>query len=214
MRIALLLLAGLAATGVTQFGAEVSLEEKVKAELEVVYFDKLPPYKPLDERLLELGEPRTISLTVLAILQKNRATLSLVKQDRGNKVGVEYGYLVNGIRVLGTLHEREALPLLIELADVGGPSDLTVRAMDIKLQALLAIGDLDAKGNQALFLRALKDPAYAVRKSAAEVLSTIEDPSVLTELEVAASQEPYRDTSKQIQAMADTLRARMNSKLK
>jgi HEAT repeat protein len=84
----------------------------------------------------------------------------------------------------------------------------------VEIYALQSIGEIDPDGNKGVLLRALKSQEFPVRRAAAEALSKTNDASVLTELEVVASQEKSRGQSGVIQVLADAMRARMSAVVK
>jgi HEAT repeat protein len=177
-----------------QSSAVSSLEQKVEAELEIVDFDTAPPYMPLEKRLLKLGNPEATSHILVSLLQKYKDA----------RTGLQYRYLLNSVRAVGKFQEHDALPLLTKMAEEEGTSD-------VKLLALLSIGEIDPKGAKELLLSALRDREYSVRRVAAEGLARIDDQSVLYELEVAASQERSPEASSEIQGFANVIRARIRS---
>jgi hypothetical protein len=183
-----------------QSAAESSLEAKVKNELQTVYFDSAPPYLPLDNRLQTLGDRKAISRILVEIIQQ-------YKRARP-RTDDEYQYLVNSIRVIGKFEWGKAVPVLLEIAKAATDTS------ELKIFATMAIGEIDPKGNQSWLLEALHSGYYPVRLSAAEGLARTGDQSVLYELDVAASREDNRETSREIQALADTLRAHINSRQK
>lgn len=166
-----------------------SLEDKVKAELGIVYFDGAPP---VEKKLLELGDAQSIS-TVL---------IDLATRCRDSKApDVQRRYLIESVFALGKLKSLNALPLLSDMAKS--------RDTELRIYANQSVGQIDAKGSRDLLLQALKDDTFAIRKAAAEGLATTNHPAILTELEVQASREQYRDTFQAIQALADAMRARI-----
>jgi HEAT repeat protein len=183
-----------------QAGAGSSLEAKVENEFRSVYFDKEPPYVPLDKRLLALGDRKAISRVLAEIIRK-------YKRARP-RIDDEYRYLVDSVQMAGKFEAAEAVPALIEIEKEAGERS------ELKIFTTMAIGEIDPKGNQSLLLEALHNSYYPVRHAAAEGLSRTGDQSVLYELEVAASREDSRETSREIQALADTLRAHINSRQK
>jgi HEAT repeat protein len=132
--------------------------------------------------------------------------LHLAEQYRNAKAGQqseEYSLLRASVFALGKLQWKAALPLLIDFVTrTDGPQEIVVFALQ-------SIGEIDAEGNKTVLLGALKSQDFFTRRIAAEALSKTNDTSVLTELEVVASQEDHLDQSRVIQVLADSMRARM-----
>ena len=187
-----------------QPAAESSLEAKVKKELQTVYFDSAPPYVPLENRLLALGDRKAISRILVEIIQKYKGA----RPSARPRIDDEYTYLVSSMSVIGNFEGAEAVPVLLEIAKAATDKS------ELKILATMAIGEIDPKGNQSWLLGALHSSYYAVRRSAAEGLSRTDDPSVLYELEIVASRESSREARRELQALADALRAHINSQRK
>jgi HEAT repeat protein len=170
----------------------------VENELRIMYFDIQPNSVPLAKRLLDLGDSKATFLILTDFVHKYREK---------KLSSPEYILLVNAIRALGELKVQSAVN---ELAEIARKDEVS----EAKLLAIHSIGQIDPKGNRSLLPEALHNTDYSVRSLAAEGLSRTDDQSVLYELEVVASRESSRETSRAIQAFADTLRARMNAKSK
>ena len=183
----------LAETG-SLVGAQSGLESRVDLELGRIFFDGAPP---IAERLALLGDPEVISGIVLE-LARRYSTASAPSH--------EYTVFRTGVFALGKLNARVALPFLRSLADT--------RADDVRGIAVQSIGQIDARGNQDLLLSWLHSPDFTHRMIAAQGLANTNDPAMLTELEVQAAREPELGTSKRIQEYAETLRQRINAKVK
>ena len=153
--------------------------------------------RPNDARLLRIGPANSVSAVVLGLAEQ-------YKNARSGEHSVEYLLLTRSVFALGKLQAAAAVPLLIDLVTrTDGPQEVAVLAIQ-------SIGEIDAEGNKTVLLGALKSQDFFTRRIAAEALSKTNDPSVLTELEVAASQEDHLEQSRAIQALADSMRARIH----
>jgi len=166
-----------------------SLTEKVKAELGLMYYDNPPP---IEKKLLELGDAKSITAVLIDLATRSRDA---------EPPGLERLYLIESVFALGKFKATEALPLLKDL--------VKSRDTELRVYTVQAIAQIDAKGSRGLLLQSLGDENFAVRRAAAEGLATTNDPAILTELEVQASREQFRDTFQAIQALADAMRSRM-----
>jgi HEAT repeat protein len=182
----------------TQPFVERSLEAKVENEMRIVYFDTEPPYVPLEKRLLALADRKAVS----------RVLVEFVQKFKDARTGDKYQYLVNSVQMVGKFQAADAIPALLEIAKK--PAETS----ELRIFATRAIGEIDPKGNRSFLLEALRDNFYPIRHAAAEGLSRTGDQSVLYELEVVASRERSREASREIQALADALRTRVNGERK
>jgi HEAT repeat protein len=173
-----------------------SLEDKVKKELAVIYYDEPVPIKP---RLLALGDAKTIGDILLDIAIKN-------KSARLDDLGLGYLYLHSSVGALGKLREPRAIPLLGQLATA---DDRTTRML-----ALQSLGQIDPEGSRDILLNALHDEYGSIHYIAAAALSTVDDPKVLIELDVLASRVQNRNGAKTLQGYADAMRVRLRNKAK
>jgi HEAT repeat protein len=179
----------------SQAPENVSLDQKVRDALqESCSYEGCGPMGP---RLLKVGPANAVSAAVLRLAEQ-------YKNAKAGQRSEEYSLLMTSVFALGKLQWKAALPLLIDFATrTDGPQEITVFAIQ-------SIGEIDAEGNKAVLLGALKSQDFFTRRIAAEALSKTNDSSVLTELEVAASQEDHLDQSRVIQALADSMRTRMH----
>jgi hypothetical protein len=181
-----------------QAAEETLLGQKVREALLLNCIESCPP---VASRLLELGPAKSVSAIVLSFAVQNKDA----KKGDGTPA---YPTLIDAVFALGKLKETTGLPLLRELIMREGVSP------EVEIYALQSIGEIDPDGNKGVLLRALKSQEFPVRRAAAEALSKTNDASVLTELEVVASQEKSRGQSGVIQVLADAMRARMSAVVK
>jgi hypothetical protein len=168
------------------------LEKKIVAALEQTCYEGCDP---IEGRLHALGEDGEVSRVVLKLAKQNKAATKIGSE--------EYLILSRSVFALGKLKTSEAIPFLAELAQTRTVQD------DVTVWAYQSIGSIDPQSTRDVLLAGLKSNEYSVRRAAAEGLSRSNDQSVLFELDVAASQEGTRETSRTIQALADSMRRRL-----
>jgi hypothetical protein len=178
-----------------QIEATGSLEDRVRQQLRISYFDEDRP--SVEARLLKLADAGTISDILLDFATKYKAALP---------TETEYSYLVKSVFALGKLRGLRAVPMLADI--VRSPTAVG----NTKIFAIKSIGEIDPTGNLNLLLELLKAPADgpSIRYAAAQALAKTDDPAILTELEVVASHERSRNTFLALQALADTMRTRIS----
>jgi hypothetical protein len=173
----------------------IPLEERVKFELGLLYYEGDGP--PLEKRLLALGD----SAAMINIL------LDLAARHKGAQPpGVEYRYLISSLDALGRLGEKRALPIAEQAARSGD--------WNVRMRAIIVIGRIGPASERELLLTALHDEDHAIRFAAAESLSKLDDPTIMTELEVQASHERDHWSFLKVQALADAMRTRIREKAK
>jgi len=199
-KIPILLLALTCASQGFEGSGPQSLEGKVKIELGMMCYEGCEP--PLENRLLKLADAGAVGDVLVKLIHQYKTARS---------PGPEYLYLRMSISAAGKLGVVAAVPALLEFAKSSQPGRDPRDADDLKMLSYQSITEIDPKGNKEFLLEALRDKTHIIRYFAAMGLSKTDDPSVLPELDVAASREPSHVAFLEMQALADSLRARLSA---
>src|SRR5580658_7226636 len=174
-----------------QADAVPTLEDKIRGEMLVFYYDDLDGYVPLHDRVLKPGDKNAVEDVAFAMREK--------PGDAAKEPVRDYIRLQQAIMLAGEFQDPRAIPILRRFAHSEVPA--------LRFQAVRSISQIDAKGNKDILVAALGDKQYGIREVAAAGLSTTRDMSVWYELTVAASRERDGRPSGIMQRHADNLKA-------
>lgn len=169
---------------------DIELQARVEQELTVLCYDYGCP--PRQQRLLALGDKSAVGAALLKLLDRYSTAVSPSQQ---------FGIAISAIFELGKLSDARAVPVLRDLIASGHPG--------LRIYCIQSLAEIDASGNRDQLLRALRSGTYSERKLAAAGLARTDDPALLTEIEVQASQEDSKEGFAMMRRFADEMRARI-----
>lgn len=168
------------------------LEDRVRRELAQMYYDDGPP---IDQRLLGLKDREGVVEILLKLLAQYWDKRS---GDR------EFLSARQCLFALRKFHVVRALPLVQRIIDSGDE--------DLRTDATMALGEIDAAGSREPLLKLLNDKYYPVRRAAAQALGSLDDAQIATEIEIQASRETDQSERTMFFGIANDIRRRLNDK--